>query len=308
MTKLISFDWAIKKILRSKANFSVLEGFLSELIAPDKDLKIVRLLESEGNKDTQNDKLNRVDILVELEPGDLVLIEVQASRQIDFLHRLLFGTSKIVTEYLAEGDAYGKIKKVYSVSILYFDLGQGADYIYKGTTDFIGVHTHEYLQLTEKQKILYKKELVRDIYPEYFLIKVNNFDDLAKNTLDEWIYFFKNETIKSEFKAKGLLKAKEIFDIMNLPEEEAVAYKRYQENLHYQASMVDSSYGEGKLDGRHEGREEGLAEGIAKGMADGIAKGKAEIINSMLQNDLPIEKISAITGLSVEIIKAIATK
>jgi hypothetical protein len=32
--KLISFDWAIKKILRSKANFGILEDFLSECCLP----------------------------------------------------------------------------------------------------------------------------------------------------------------------------------------------------------------------------------------------------------------------------------
>jgi len=33
--KLVTFDWAMKKILRSKANFKVLEGFLTELLGKD---------------------------------------------------------------------------------------------------------------------------------------------------------------------------------------------------------------------------------------------------------------------------------
>ena len=253
MKRLISFDWAIKRILRSKANFEILEGFLSELLAPDKDIKIVKILESESNKEEARDKLNRVDILVEIVPGDVVLIEVQFNTELDFLQRMLFGTSKVITEYLAEGDSYAKIKKVYSVNILYFDLGQGEDYIYRGTTDFVGIHNQAPLQLTTRQKNLYHKELIRDIYPEYYIIKVNNFDDLAKNTLDEWIYFLKNEEIKSDFKAKGLIKAKKTLDILKLSEEERAAYKRHQENRHYQASMVESSYGEGKAEGREEG-------------------------------------------------------
>ena len=280
MGKLISFDWAIKKILRSKANFEILEGFLSELIAPDKDLKIVKILESESNKETKDDKLNRVDILVEIEPEDLVLIEVQVNRELDFLHRMIYGTSKIITEYLAEGDAYSKIKKVYSVNILYFDLGHGKDYIYKGTTEFIGMHSQEHLQLSSRQKTLYKKELIRDIYPEYYIIKVNNFNDLAKNTLDEWVYFFKNEDIKSDFHAKGLIKAKETFDVLNLPEEDRLEYKKYQENLHYQASMVESTYGEGK--------------------AEGIGQRNREIALNLLREGLLTETIAKVTSLSIE--------
>ena len=249
MKRLISFDWAIKRILRSKANFEILEGFLSELLAPDKDIKILKILESESNKEDEKDKFNRVDILVEIVPGDIVLIEVQFNTELDFLQRMLYGTSKVITEYLAEGEPYAKIKKVYSVNVLYFDLGQGEDYIYRGTTDFVGIHNQAPLQLTTRQKNLYHRELIRDIYPEYYIIKVNNFDNLAKNTLDEWIYFFKNEEIKSEFKAKGLIKAKQALDILKLSEEERAAYKRHQENRHYQASMVESSYGEGKVEG-----------------------------------------------------------
>ena len=275
MARLITFDWAIKKLLRSKANFCILEGFLSELIAPDKDLKIIKILDSESNKSTQDAKFNRVDILVELEPGDLVLIEVQVNRELDFLHRMLFGTSKIITEYLAEGDEYAKIKKVYSVNILYFDLGHGEDYIYKGTTDFIGIHNHDQLQLTERQKHLYKKGTISAIYPEYFIIKINNFDDLAKNTLDEWIYFFKHEEIKPGFSAKGLLKAKTEFDVLKLSEEERKSYERYLDDLHYQASMVKSSYDEGKNDGIQ------------------------EIAINMLNNNLPTETITLATGLTV---------
>ena len=149
------------------------------------------------------------------------------------------------------------------------------------------------LQLTARQKNLYHRELIRDIYPEYYIIKVNNFDNLARNTLDEWIYFFKNEEIKSEFKAKGLIKAKQALDILKLSEEERAAYKRYQENRHYQASMVDSSYGEGKTEGRTEGRAEGKQEE------------KLAIAKSMLADQEPIEKIIKWTSLSREEIESL---
>ena len=52
-------------------------------------------------------------------------------------------------------------------------------------------------------------------------------------------------------------KAKEQLDMLKLSDDERIAYNRYVDNLHYQASMVESSYGVGKLEGREEGREEG---------------------------------------------------
>ena len=62
--KLVSFDWAVKKLLRSKANFEVLEGFLSELLFDD--IKILEVLESESNKESDDDKYNRVDIRLKM--------------------------------------------------------------------------------------------------------------------------------------------------------------------------------------------------------------------------------------------------
>ena len=106
------------------------------------------------------------------------------------------------------------------------------------------------MELNEKQKQLFKKDSVESLYPEYYLIKINRFNDIAKDTLDEWIYFLKNEEIKENFTAKGLKEAEEKLSIMKLPEDEQKAYEHYKDDLHYQASMFESSFG----DGYHEGK------------------------------------------------------
>lgn len=285
-TKLVRFDWAIKKLLRSKANFSVLEGFLSELLK--QDLKILNLLESEGNKEDKDDKYNRVDILVQLQNNDIVLVEVQVNSQSDYFYRMLYGASKVITEYIKESESYSSIKKVYSVNILYFDLGHGKDYIYHGTTKFVGIHEQDELDLSKNQKELYQKEFIHQIYPEYYLIKVNRFNDVAKDSLDEWIYFLKNEEIKDSFSAKGLAAAKEKLDKLKLSESEKQDYKEYLEDLRYQASMVESSYNSGKVEGKTEGKAEGKAEG------------KIEVARNMKQSGMPIDLIQKLTGLTLE--------
>ncbi|MEI6708167.1 MAG: PD-(D/E)XK nuclease family transposase [Methylococcales bacterium] len=160
--KLISFDWAIKKILRSKANFGILEGFLSELLFTD--ITILEVLESESNQNRQNDKYNRVDIKVIDANQKIIIIEIQYSREMDYLQRILFASAKTITEYLVIGASYSDVSKVISINILYFDFGKGDDYIYHGTTNFIGLHNHSELQLSEEQKRLYSSEKIADIY------------------------------------------------------------------------------------------------------------------------------------------------
>jgi len=234
--KLIRFDWAVKKLLRNKANFVVLEGFLSELLFDD--IKIQKILESEGNQETENDKYNRVDILTQNSKNELIIVEIQNTYEIDFFHRMIYSTSKALIENISLGQPYSEIKKVISINIVYFDLGQGKDYVYKGKTNFEGLHEKDTLQLSIKQKETFTKKEISDFFPEYYIIKVNKFDDIAKDTLDEWVYFLKNSEVKDEFKAKGLAEAKEVLDIMRLDKEQQYGYNRYLDYLHYKASEI----------------------------------------------------------------------
>ena len=227
--KLIRFDWAMKKMLRHKANFDILEGFLSELLG--EDVKIKQVLDSESNKETEDDKFNRVDILVENEQGELVIIEVQNTQEYDYFHRMLFGAAKAITEHIKEGSAYAQVKKIISITIAYFDLGQGKDYVYHGTTVFKGMHKGDILGLSDKQVEIYQKNSVHKIYPEYWVIKTGKFRNRITDNLDEWIYFLKNAEIKPTFSAKGLKEANEKLDTMKLPEKERVAYDKYLRHL-----------------------------------------------------------------------------
>jgi hypothetical protein len=132
------------------------------------------------------------------------------------------------------------VKKVIAVHIVYFDLGQGTDYIYKGRTDFKGLHQNDLLGLSEKQKSRFLKQHVYEIFPEYYLLKVNQFDDNAKDTLDEWIYFLKNSEVKDSFHAKGLKEAREVLDKMKLSKSDSYGYNRYLDSLHVKASEAMS--------------------------------------------------------------------
>ncbi len=155
-SKHIKFDWAIKRLLRNKANFEILEGFLSELLMFD--ITIQEILESEGNQEDANDKYNRVDILVKGTDNNFMLIEVQNERQDDYddyYHRMLYGQAKLISERLDAGDEYGKLTKIYSINIVYFPLGVGGDYIYVSDGGFKGMHLDDELQLSAKQKKLY---------------------------------------------------------------------------------------------------------------------------------------------------------
>jgi len=283
MRSTIRFDWAIKRLLRNKANFGILEGFLSELLG--EDITIDHLLESESNKQGIDNKMNQVDLLVQNAKGELVIIEVQSNYTHDFLMRMLFGTSKLVVDNMDKGMVYREIKKIISVNLVYFDLGHGDDYIYHGSTSFVGIHTKDILSLSQKEQVIFKAEQIEKIYPEYYIIKVNKFDDVAKNTLDEWVGFLKNETVKEGSKAKGLAEAKEELDKLKLSKE---AMREYEIDLTIwrdNESAMSSKFLEGEMKGE--------------------TKKAMEMAKNCLAEGMSIEITAKLTGLSEDEVRSI---
>ena len=299
MESLIRFDWAIKKLLRDKANFDILEGFLNAML--HEDVTVVNLLESESNKDDEVDKSNQVDLLVENTEHELILIEVQVKSEYDFFHRMAYGTSKLLTEYLEKGQPYRDIKKVISISIVYFNLGEGKDYLYYGSTNFVGVHTQDVLALTDTQQNLLAVKEVKKIFPEYYLIRVGLFPDKINEAIDEWIYMLKHSKVKPEFISKNIQHASEKLRLMNLDEEQRKKYDRYMKNVSYHESMLWSSREEGKLEGKQEGKKEGKQEGKQEGKKEE----RLVVARKALQQGLDMQTISSLTGLSRDEIQRI---
>lgn len=203
---------------------------------------------------------------------------------------MLYATLKVITEYIAAGEKYAEVKKVYSVNILYFDLGQGDDYLYKGITEFRGMKKNDRLILSPSQIKKFGKEYPSDLYPEYYLLKVNNFDDVAKNSMEEWIYYLKNSELPPKtITARGLDKVKERLKYANMEATQKKEYDQYLESLQVSESAIETAWYEGK----EKGREEGISE-----------KNLQVIVNSYKEG-LEISIISKIVAVSEEEVKRV---
>jgi hypothetical protein len=158
---------------------------------------------------------------------------------------------------------------------------------------FFGLHNHHKLELNTEQKELFNSDKVADIFPEHYIINVRNFNDIAKEPLDEWIYFLKNEEVKEEFHAKGLLEAKEKLDILKLSSTEKAAYERHVHELRREASLYQSSY------------ELGEIKGEAKGEVKGI---ELVAINLLRADEMSEDKIAQMTGLALKQVTALKSQ
>ncbi len=278
----IRFDWAIKRLLRQKANFGVLEGFLTVFL--NEKVEIVEILESEGNQEAADDKFNRVDIKAKNSKGEIIIVEVQNTSELHYLERILYEVAKAITEHIHLGDTYKEVKKIYSISILYFDLGKGTDYLYHGQNQFTGVHTKDQLVVTAREKNVIVSKNPSEIFPEYLLVRVNEFNQVAISPLEEWMEYLKNGIIKENTSAPGLREAREKLQYYSMSDAERYAYDE-----HINAVMIQNDV----LGGA---REEGFMEGEKSGM------NKERIKNAigMKAAGIPIGTIASITGLSEE--------
>ncbi len=185
MDKYVRFDWAMKRMLRDKANFAILEGLLTVLL--EEPIHILEILESEGNQQSEDDKFNRVDIKAKDE-----------------------------------------------------------------------------LVISTKQENAILHKLPAKIFPEYYLIRVNEFNQVAKTPLEEWISYLKNGVIRPDTTTPGLVEAREKLQYYNMSSEERHAYDEHINAIMIQNDVLNSA----KLEGKIEGRIEGMAEGKAKGKAE----------------------------------------
>ena len=270
----VMFDWAI-----DKANFGVLEGLMTVLIGTD--IKILEILESESNRESAIDKSNRVDVKAKTASGEIVLVEVQLAHESHFMQRILFGASKAIVEQLQKGQDYDNIKKVYSINVLYFDLGEGEDYVYHGTTTFRGMTFPDSVLKFNRRE----SEIVREgasvvspaeVFPEYFLLRVNQFNEVAKTPIEEWMEYLKKGIIKPDTQTPGLQEAREKLDYMRMSYADRKAYERFMINLRADLDVWETAKRDGWYEGLKEGQEAGMKAGMKEGMKEGMKKGREE--------------------------------
>lgn len=303
--KYVWFDWAMKHILRDKANFEILEGFISVMIG--QQMKVLEILESESNQDNAATKFNRVDIKARNDKGETVIIEVQNIREMDFLGRILFGVAKAVTEQVSMAHSYGDIKKVYSISVVYFDFGQGEDNVYHGQTRLRCIHTDDELIMSQRERGTLMPAPAEEVFLEYFIIRVKKFDvaKSGRSYMEQWMEYLTTGNILRDSDAPGLKKARERLEFDKMAPAQQKRYWDHLDDIRIQQDAIDDSREEGREEGYMIGREACIAEGLAKGLEQGREESKLEIARKMQSSGIDKATISNVTGIPEDAFRVI---
>ena len=147
-----------------------------------------------------------------------------------------------------------------------------------------------------------------DVFPEYYIVRVNEFNDVARTPLEEWLDYLKNNRIKDDTRTPGLKEARQRLLYLTMSDADRKAYLAHMDNLRVQKDVLDSAKlegliegkAEGRIEGIKEGRIEGIREGKIEGKAEGKIEGKTEVAKNMKSAGLAVQTIMQFTGLTQE--------
>jgi hypothetical protein len=282
---LISFDFAIKYLLKNKGDYDIIEGFISALFASQgyPPIKINALLDTESNKEGLEMKKSIADLVVEDGEGNKYIVEIERAYTPNFMHKACFNSSRLVVDGIYGNQDYTTIKKIFHISLLYFSTKEMQKPVYHGKTIVHEVDTKHPVDVSIANEglVIFNTP---NVFPEYFFISVPMFDDVINSEMDEWLYVMKHSEIKQGFKSPYMAKVAERLSVIKMSSEERNEYIYYQKQSVHSQDILNAA------------RAEGEAKGIKKAALN------------MLKQELDNKLISSVTGLSLEEILKLKNK
>lgn len=290
---LISFDFAIKYLLKNKGDYDIIEGFISALFASQgyPPIKINALLDTESNKEKLELKKSIADLVVEDAEGNKYIVEIERAYTPNFMHKACFNSSRLVVDGIYGSQDYTTIKKIFHISLLYFSTKGMEKPIYHGKTIVHEVDTKHPVDVSIANEglVIFNTP---NVFPEYFFISVPMFDDVINSEIDEWLYVMKHSEIKQGFKSPYMTKVAERLSVIKMSAAERNEYIYYQKQSVHSQDILQAA--------EDKGRVEGKAEGKAEGRDEENIRVKIEIALNLLRQNLSLDVISSATGLSYD--------
>ncbi|TAF43839.1 MAG: Rpn family recombination-promoting nuclease/putative transposase [Sphingobacteriales bacterium] len=265
----ITNDIAFRKIFGNNSKKKSLISFLNAVIDLPQNEQIIdveitnpyQLGKLSGGKSTI------VDVKAKDEKGNTFIVEMQVAELDYFNKRILYYTSQSYVLQINKGVEYNKLKPVYFIGILEFEIAKNKNYFSR----------HKVLDVETKEQI------IQDI--EFNFIEIPKFNktiDQLETSIDQWTYFIKNAEnltlIPESVKDEGLKEAYTEADKQNWTKQELEDYERASIKERDEIGRLDFA--------------------VKKAEKKGKVEGKMEVAKSLKQNGVSLEIIITATGLT----------
>ena len=281
-------DFGFKKIFGEEINKDLLMDFLNELLKGEQNIKELAYKKTENLGASIVDRRAIFDLYCENDKGEKFIIEIQKTKQKFFKERSLYYSTFPIVEQADPGDWDFQLKAVYTIAIL--------DFVFDDMDRDKTVVSHVQLMDTKKREVFYKK--LTFVYLQ--MPNFNKTEDQLESKFDKWLFVLKN-LHKLRDRPKNL--QERIFEkffrsaeIAQFTPGERVAY---EDSLKYYRDLKNSF---------DTAREEGIAEGKAIGEARGEARVTMKVAENLILMGENNEKITQVTGLSIEEINTLRKK
>jgi len=275
-------DLAFKKIFGNEKHKNILISFLNAVLdfKGDREIVDVKLVNPYQVPKIPELKETILDIKAKNKKGESFIVEMQKKDLGDFAKRSLYYTSKAYVSQLDKGKDYSKLKKVYFIGILNFNIFENKNYI-------------------SRHLIINQETSTQDLKDfEFTFIELPKFNkelNELETILDKWIYFIKNaenlEMIPKEFKNQEF---KEAFEIAK-----QTAWNKEELEVYEYIALKEADEINALRTAERKGEKRGLEKGLQKGKEEGRKEKAIEIAKNLL-DVLDSKTISEKTGLSIE--------
>ena len=271
-------DFCFKELMK---NPKVRKGFVAAILGKEPEtVRRTTVIETEHWKESEDDKLGILDVLVELEDGVKMNMEMQVPYFEYWANRVLFYVSKIYTGQIQKGDDYDKLQKCIHVSILDFIHFPQDQRCYRKIT-LCDVETGEqYTDLMELHVLELKK-----LPPE----------DQNEDGVIRWMRFLGGKSRK-EFedmaeKDEYIKEAYEDLKKLSLDEQKRLEYEVRQRAIRDHNSQMKSA--------ERRGIEIGEERGEKRGIEIGTQSTLKRLVKANVESGKSLEEIAEFLGLDL---------
>ncbi len=284
-------DFGFKKLFGTEPNKDLLIDFLNQILPERHRIHELSFTNNEHLGTSELDRRAVFDLYCVSERGDRFIVEMQKAKQNYFKDRSIYYSTFPIQEQAQKGNWNFRLSAVYTVGILDFVFADGAD---------DGQVRHE-IQLKDQQNQVFYDKLTY-IYLE--LPKFNKTEAELETNFDKWLYVLKRlpelESRPAVLQERVFQKLFEAAEVARFSPQEREQYESSLKYFRDLKNVIDTSFDEGKSEGREEGREEGKAAGRTEA--------NYELALRALQENLSLDLISKLTGLSLTELETLKTR